>query len=269
MNNKNINTSSEELNRKTRNIFLILGSFFIANAILAEFIGIKMISLDKLFGQTNTQFSFLGLPINGLNIGVGVVLWPFVFIISDIINEYFGKSGVKKISFITAGLIAYAFVIVLIAIYLPPADFWLEINSLDQNGNPVNINNAYAMIFGQGLGIIVGSIFAFLVGQWIDAYVFQWFKSITQHKYLWLRATGSTVVSQLIDSILVLFIAFYIFGKWSLGQVFAVGMMQYFLKIFLAIIFTPLIYLIHYLIDKYLGLDVAKAKQNEQENYTN
>jgi len=116
-----------------------------------------------------------------------------------------------------------------------------------------------------GLGIIVGSLTAFLVSQLVDAYVFHYFRKLTGHKFLWLRATGSTVVSQLIDSFVILFIAFYFLGNWSLEQVFRVGLVQYIYKVLLAIALTPLIYLVHIAIDKYLGKETSEILIEEAD----
>jgi hypothetical protein len=181
-----------------------------------------------------------------------------VFLTSDLLNEYFGHSGVKRISYITAGFIIYASVIVVTATKLPPAQFWLNANSTDISGQAFDINMAYTTIFRQGVGIIFGSVTAFLVGQLVDVYSFQYLKKITGHKHLWVRATGSTVISQLIDSFLVLFIAFYVMGNWTFDQVIAVGIVQYIYKVGLAIVLTPLIYFAHYFIDIYLGKKVSE-----------
>jgi len=243
--------NSKPLNKKTF-LYLLLASFFITNALIAEFGGVKIFSVEKLLGIDPLQFSVFGM-ITDLNLSVGVLIWPIVFIFSDIINEYFGKSGVKRISFITAGMVAYSFVIVLMWTGMPPADFWLKINALDSMGRPFDIDYAYTTIFRAGLGIIVGSLTAFLVSQLVDAYVFHYFRKLTGHKYLWLRSTGSTVISQVIDSFVILFIAFYFLGNWSLEQVFRVGLIQYVYKISIAIALTPVIYLVHIVIDKYLG----------------
>ncbi|MFB0945746.1 MAG: queuosine precursor transporter, partial [Spirosomataceae bacterium] len=109
-----------------------------------------------------------------------------------------------------------------------------------------------------GLGIIIGSLTAFLVGQILDAYVFHRLRSFTNNKLIWLRATGSTLFSQLIDSFVVVFIAFYIFGDWPINQVLAVGSVNYIYKFVVAILLTPLIYLAHYLIDRFLGKEQSE-----------
>jgi len=247
---------TKPLNKKTF-LYLLLASFFITNALIAEFGGVKMFSVEKMLGIFPVHFNIFGM-ITDLNLSVGVLIWPVVFIFSDIINEYFGKRGVRRISFITAGMIGYSFLIILMWTDMPPADFWLNLNGLDSQGRPFDINFAYSSIFRMGLGIVIGSLTAFLVSQLVDAYVFHYFRKLTGHKYLWLRSTGSTVVSQAIDSFVILFIAFYFLGNWSLGQVLRVGLVQYSYKVLLAIALTPLIYLAHSLIDKYLGKESSE-----------
>lgn len=240
------------MGQKKQNLFFILSGFFITNALLAEIIGAKIFSLEKLLGIAPAQLPFLGYKLD-FNLTAGVLIWPIVFIVSDIINEYFGTKGVKKISFATAGFILFAFLVIYATSNLPPADFWLDINKTDSEGNPVNINNAFSMIFRQGMGIIAGSLTAFLIGQIIDATVFNQIKIITKDKYVWLRATGSTIISQLIDSFVVLMIAFYIFGNWSIELVIAVGLVNFIYKVFTAIVLIPLLYVAHFFIDKYLA----------------
>jgi queuosine precursor transporter len=206
------------------------------------------------------------------NLTAGVIIWPVVFITTDIINEYFGKQGVKQITFLTVGLIIYVFLVISIVTSLSPAGFWLEINQTDNSGNPFNIDFAYNKIFLQGLGIIIGSLIAFMLGQFLDVYIFQKLRKITGHKKIWLRATGSTLISQLVDSFVVLFVAFYIFGNppWPFEQIIAVGIINYMYKFVIAIVLTPLLYLGHNIIDNYLGKNVANkmveeaaAKSNE------
>ncbi|MBK6978695.1 MAG: queuosine precursor transporter [Cytophagaceae bacterium] len=237
---------------KKQILFVVLCGIFLTNAIIVEIIGGKIFSLESVFGLPPAGIKIFGNTLD-FNMTAGALNWPIVFIISDIINEYFGVKGVKYISYLTAILIVYAFFVLYAASGLPPAAFWLDINKLDNHGLPLNINNAYSMILRQGMGIIVGSIVAFLIGQMVDALVFSKLRKITSNKMIWLRATGSTLVSQLIDSFVVLFIAFYVFGKWDFTQVMAVSSVNYIYKFGMAILLTPLIYVIHYIIDRYLG----------------
>jgi uncharacterized integral membrane protein (TIGR00697 family) len=238
-------------NRQT-NLFFILSGLFLGNALLAELVGVKIFSLEKVFGMSPLHLQIPGGPLD-LNLSIGVIIWPMVFIISDIINEYFGKKGVRIVSFFTAFIIAISFLVIYVGTKLPPADFWKEINSTDPSGQPFDINYAYSAIFRQGMGIIVGSLTAFLLSQMIDAYSFFYIQKKTGHSKLWLRATGSTVISQLFDSFVILYIAFGLLGNWSMQQVITVGIVQYIYKISIAILLTPVLYVFHYFIDRYLA----------------
>ncbi len=234
--------------RKKQNLLMILSGIFLTNAIISEIIGVKMFSLEAVFGFSPAQVP-IGNFKQDFNLPAGALPWPIVFITTDVINEYFGTKGVRRITVLGAILIAYGFLIIFASTHLPPAQFWLDLN---QGTTHFDINTAYSKIFRQGLNIIVGSLTAFLVGQLLDAYVFQYLRSITGNKKIWLRATGSTIVSQLVDSYVVLFVAFYIFGNWSLEQVLSTGVNSYIYKVSMAILLTPLLYIAHKLIDKYL-----------------
>lgn len=240
-------------------LFIFLGSFFIVNALVAEFIGVKIFSFEDTVGISKLDFSFFGIEHLSFNMTAGVLLWPFVFIMTDIINEYYGKRGVKLLSFITASLLVYAFLMVWFSIKTTPSGFWIE--RVTAFG-VVQMPSAYNAVFGQGMWIIAGSLIAFLIGQVLDVYIFHRFKKITGEKMLWLRATGSTLFSQLIDSFLVLFIAFYIGQDWSFSLVMGIAVVNYIFKFFVSIIITPLIYLIHDIIEKYLGKDLANEMRN-------
>lgn len=253
---------SVQQNRKI-NLFIILASIFLTNAILAEIIGVKIFSAEKTLGFEPVNWSFFGQYILDFNLTAGVIIWPVVFITTDIINEYFGKKGVRKISFITAGLIAYVFLVISAVTVLTPADFWLEVNAKTPTGENFDISYAFNSIFRQGLGIIIGSLTAFLICQLIDVYVFQKLRKITGQRMIWLRATGSTLVSQFIDSFVVLGIAFYVFGNWSISQIIAVGIINYVYKFTVAVLLTPLLYLGHGLIDRYLGEELAEEMVKE------
>ncbi len=243
------------LKAKETRLFIVLACFFIANAVIAEFVGVKIFSVENTLGVKQLNLSILGFENLSLHMSAGVLNWPIVFIMTDIINEYFGKKGVKTLSYIAVGLISYGFIIIYISIQLSPSDFW--INKELANGSVLNMNDAYNHILGQGMWIILGSVTAFLASQIIDVTIFHRIKKITGEKNLWLRATGSTVVSQMIDSFVVMYIAFYIGGDWTFKQVIAVGSVGYIYKFIIAISLTPILYIAHKLIDGYLGKDLA------------
>ncbi|HEV7349769.1 queuosine precursor transporter [Telluribacter sp.] len=248
--------------RKRQRLFLFLCGLFLTNALIAEIIGAKIFSVEALLGMAPAQLP-LGDQKLDFNMSAGVVNWPIVFLSTDIINEYFGRKGVRRISFLTAGFIIYMFFTIYMTTTLPPAEFWLDVNSTDEAGNAFNINAAFSRIFRQGMGIMVGSIVAFLLGQLLDISVFSWLRKRTGPKHIWLRATGSTLFSQLVDSFVVISIAFYVFGNWSIQQVLSVGTVNYLYKGAIAILATPLLYLAHYVIDRYLGKENAEKLAEE------
>jgi uncharacterized integral membrane protein (TIGR00697 family) len=209
---------------KKEHVFIILAGIFITNAVTAELIGGKLIQIGPFV------------------MSIGILPWPIVFLTTDLINEYFGEKGVKKLSLITAGLIAYAFILLFLSISIPAA----------KGISPVNDDQFFA-VFGQSMWIIVGSIIAFLVSQLIDVTVFWFFKKRTGEKKIWLRTTGSTIISQLFDSFIVLGIAFWLPGKINFNTFITSALTGYTFKLGIAILLTPLIYLGHYLIKKYLS----------------
>lgn len=260
------------LEDKATRLFLLLGGFFIGNALVAEFLGVKIFSVEKSLGFLPFDFAILGKEHLAFNMSAGVLNWPFVFVMTDIINEYFGRRGVRFLSFLTASLIGYAFLMFFLAIHLVPADFW--INSHINPNLPIeqqniirskvgDYNYAFQLIFGQGLWIIGGSLCAFLLGQLVDVSVFHQIKKRTGENKIWLRSTGSTLVSQLIDSYVVIFIAFYLGADWDIRTILVLGFVAYIYKFIVAILMTPAIYGVHHLIEKYLGKETAeKLREN-------
>jgi len=243
------------LKDKPTRLFIFFTAFFVANAMIAECIGGKIFSLEKLFGLQPSHFSLFGQDGLSFSLTCGVLLWPLEFIMTDIVNEYYGPKAVRQISYIAVALISYAFLMFYLAIHIPPADFWITTKT--DSGVP-NMQSAFNGIFGQGMWIIFGSLTAFLVSQIVDVTVFHRIKRATGEKWVWLRATGSTVISQLVDSFVVLFIAFKIGNGWSWQLVLAICLVNYAYKFTMAIVLTPLIYFIEGRIEKYLGHDVTR-----------
>ena len=211
--------------RRKDTVYIILAGIFITNAIVAELTGGKLIDV-------------FGVPMS-----IGILPWPIVFVTTDLINEYFGEKGVKRLSLITAGLIAYTFFVLYFAIQIP------------SNGISSVTSEQFKSVFGQSQLIIVGSIAAFLVSQLIDVTIFHFVKKRTGNKMIWLRSTGSTVISQFFDSFIVLGIAFYLPGIMDFKTYIISGLTGYSVKLVIAILMTPMIYLGHYVIQKYISKD--------------
>jgi hypothetical protein len=244
---------------KAARLFVVLAGIFVANAILAEFVGIKIFALETTLGLPAFNWRLFGQE-GTLNFTAGVVLWPVVFVMTDVVNEYFGRNGVRFLSYLAVGLISYAFLIAFIVIGLPPADWWVG----SYSGQGVDdMQVAFAAIYGQGMWVIGGSLVAFLIGQLLDVAVYHRIRQVTGEGRVWLRATGSTLVSQFIDSFVVLYVAFVIGPQhWPLSQLLAVGSVNYAYKFVVAVALTPVIYAAHSLIDRYLGpVDAARLKE--------
>lgn len=239
--------------RPTR-LFLALTAFFVGNAIVAEFVGVKIFALETTLGLPPFGWNLFGQS-GSLSFTAGVLLWPIVFILTDVINEYFGRRGVRYISFAAAAMIGYAFLFAYLSIGLAPAPWWITVNA---DRGVADMQVAYASVFGQGLWTIGGSLVAFLVGQLIDVQVFHRIRRATGERWIWLRATGSTAISQLFDSYIVLYIAFVLGPQqWPLGLFLAVGTVNYCYKMFAAVALSPLLYLSRAQIERYLGEEVA------------
>jgi uncharacterized integral membrane protein (TIGR00697 family) len=208
---------------KKDTVYVVLAGIFITNAVVAELIGGKLIHVGSAV------------------MSIGILPWPIVFVTTDLINEYFGEKGVRKLSLITASLIAYTFIILFLAMKIPAVE-----------GANLVTDAQFKGVFGQSMWIIVGSITAFMVSQLIDVTIFHFVKNRTGNKMIWLRSTGSTVISQLFDSFIVLGIAFWMTGKMTTEVFIVSAFTGYFVKLIIAILLTPLIYVGHSLIEKYI-----------------
>ncbi|MFC3549986.1 queuosine precursor transporter [Lysobacter cavernae] len=237
-------------------LFIALSAFFCVNAVLAEFIGVKIFALEDTLGIEPLQWNLFGQS-GSLSFTAGTLLWPVVFLMTDVINEFFGRRGVRMISWLAAVLIVYGFVFAFAAIAIAPADWWVK---AAQGQGVADYQAAFAAVFGQGLWTIAGSLVAFVIGQLIDVAVFHKIRTLTGEKYVWLRATGSTAVSQLVDSFVVLYIAFVLGPQqWPTSLFLAVSTVNYLYKMLAAIALIPLIYLVRAGITRYLG--EARARQ--------
>jgi len=241
---------------RSQNLFLVLAGFFIANALIAELIGVKIFALEDTLGLAPFDWQLFGQS-GSLNFTVGVLLWPVVFVMTDVINEYYGKRGVRFISWLAVALILYAFAFAYLAIALSPAGWWTA--AARPQGVP-DYQLAFAAIFGQGMWSIGGSVTAFLVGQLIDVSIFHRIRRATGERWVWMRATGSTLVSQLVDSFVVLYIAFVLGPQqWSMDLFFAIGTVNYGYKVLAAFALIPAIYALRWGVKRYLGEAEARA----------
>ncbi len=217
-------------------LYTVLSATFLTALILGETTGGKLIQLGLGGGLVFT-------------LTMGVIPFPITFIVTDIINEYYGRRGIRFITVLGMIMVVFALLLLQVEMAIPAAAI-----------SPVP-DAAFNTVFGISARIIIGSLIAYLIGQFVDIAVFHAIRSRTQGSMLWLRATGSTIVSQLIDSFVVLFIAFY--GPLSAGQIFDIGLTNYIYKFIIAVAITPVLYLVHAGVDKYLGHELAARMAEE------
>lgn len=227
------------LSSKSGIIFIFLCGIFITSAIVAELISCKLADIGLFF------------PIIA-----GIVPWPVVFLLTDVMNEFYGRKAVRRISWITCAMIVYCFIIVFVAVQLPTAE------------GSFATDEEFSKLFGGSLPIMVGSIVAFVASQMIDVRLFWVIRKLTGERWIWLRSTGSTVVSQLCDSFIVLIIGFWLpslwgAGKYTLAEVGYLGITGYSVKLIIAILLTPLIYLLRNMVRKFLGEEEAEKMATE------
>jgi len=214
-------------------VYLILAGFFITNALLGEILGGKLIQVGPYV------------------MSIGVIPWPIVFLTTDILNEYYGKKGVRRLTYLTVFLLTFALGVMYLAVQVPTAA-----------ESPVN-DAAFRMVIGQASLITIASIIAFAISQILDVVVFWLFRNRTGSRFLWLRSTGSTIVSQLVDTFVIIGIAFWLPGKISTSKYLELSLTNYSYKLLIAIGLTPFIYLIHNAIHRYLGNTAAEEQIEE------
>ncbi len=192
----------------------LLSSIFIAGLLAANTLGSKVTS------------------IFGIAMSVGIFAYPLTFMVTDVIAEVYGKNKAKQI--VWAALIAQVFVLILtyVSIKMPAASRY-------------HLNEEYVKVFTGSLRMIIASLIAFIVSQTYDIWAFEWWKEKTKNKFLWLRNNASTFVSQAIDTLLFMFIAFYgINDKFTIPFILHLCLTYWLLKITFAALDTPFVYLL-------------------------
>ena len=224
---------------RPQKLYVVCASLFITALVVAE------ATAGKLFTVIELPFTLniFGESFNEVIMTAGVIAFPITFIITDLLNEYYGKPGIRFVTYLGMMMIIFEFGIIQVAMSVPTSSISLVTEE--------SFNN----VFGISGRIIVGSLVAYLVGQLADISLFHWLRRLTNGKHLWLRATGSTFGSQFLDTLIVLSIAFY--GLWTIQTILAVTLFNYLYKFIVAILITPVIYGAHWLMDIYLGSDLS------------
>ncbi len=221
-------------------VYLWLAGIFVTSLLVADITGAKF-------------FHFGEVPLLGYSVAlehsVGMFAFPVTFLLTDLVNEYYGSKGARRITFLGLGMAAYAFVLIYLARLAPPAPA----------GRTFVEEEHFQSVFAMSNRLYVASLTAHLVGQMSDIGMFWVFKKLTKGRMLWLRATGSTVVSQALDSLTISFVLGYGTAlasgeKATTGFILETAAKGYGLKFAIAVGITPLIYVGHGVMKKWFGL---------------
>jgi uncharacterized integral membrane protein (TIGR00697 family) len=215
------------MDRKQR-LFVWVTSVFVSALLISDLIG------GKFF------------RVYGIDLSVGMIPFPLTFILTDVVNEFYGTEGARRITFIGLGMAVFVFTIINVALALPVSP-----------ESPMS-QELFARSFGWSARLYVASLTAYVVGQLLDIAMFQVFLRLTGHRFLWLRATGSTVVSQAVDSLVVNFVL--LSGSKSIDFVLTAARNGYVVKLVLAIGLTPLLYVGRGLFLRYLEATPAPSQ---------
>lgn len=253
-------SSSQANDRKREVLLVLLCSLFIGFFVTAELLGAKLWRFT-LFGLSPTK---LGLSSSAEFVATtGILAFPLTFVLTDVINEYFGRRVVRLFTLSAVAVNLVLQLVVQAAIRVPAISFTPGVSD-------ETVQNAYSLALGQSWSIVAASLVAFLIGQALDARVFTYLRHKTGGKMLWLRSQGSTVVSQLVDTFVVIGLAFVVIPKltgfgtpWQWGQAFEVSITNYVYKFAIAVAITPVLYLVHGAVARWLGHDYAEALAHE------
>ena len=233
----------------------VLCALFVGFFVAAEVLG------GKLF-----RFTFFGLGPDDLGLGdgtefaatAGILAFPLTFVMTDIVNEYYGRPIVRLFTWIAIAVNLLLQPVIRAAIAVPAISFTPGISDEE-------MQRGFQIALGQTTSIVFASLCAFAIAQWLDVQVFTWLRRNTGGKWLWLRAQGSTIVSQIVDTIAVIFLAFVVIpsftggSPWSVSDALAVSLTNYVYKFVIAVGSTPVLYFVHAAVDGYLGKEAAEA----------
>lgn len=211
------NTTSAQM------VLLFLTGVFLTCLLVANLIGSLLIQFELPFSTPVGQVVLLT---------AGVIPFPITFLLTDLLNEFYGQKTARFVTLLGFVMSILVYVFLIIGEHLPVAE---EI-TLFARGEYLHFSQLYTSMF-------VASLSAYLVGQLLDIQVFHHLRNITGYRLLWLRAQGSTVISQLFDSVIVTFIAFW--GQLSAGTMWQLALTNYVWKFCIVVAITPLLYLGH------------------------
>lgn len=217
-------------------LLLTLAGLFITALLVGDIIG------GKLFAAGATTLS------------VGIIPFPITFLLTDLLNEFYGKRVARVVTWVGFGMAVFAFTIITIAVLLPFSDVT---RAADWKGIT---QPAFDTVFAGSQRILIASMVAYLFAQFADIWVFNKVKTATHGRFLWLRATGSTLVSQLIDTAVIQTLAWQ--GTLDASTLINLIASSYGVKVLVAVGLTPVIYMGHAVVERVLGIAPVKLDEH-------
>lgn len=196
--------------------------------IMAAFVTVLLCS--NLIGVH--KVSSVNLPFYGEYIyGAGVLFFPISYLFGDILTEVYGYARSRRVIWAGFAALIFASLMSLVVTWLPAAKEMPEANRAAVN-----------LIFGQVPRIVLASLLAFWIGEFVNSFVLAKMKLLFSGKFLWIRTIGSTIVGEIADSAIFYPIAFY--GEWTNELLISVMIGNYFIKVLWEVLATPFTYLI-------------------------
>ena len=188
--------------------------------------------------------SFVNLPgIGPWPFGAGILFFPISYVIDDVLTEVYGFARARRAIWAGFGALLFMALMEQTVVHLPVAEGWTG-------------QAAYERVFGSGWRIILASMTAFFVGDFLNSVVLAKMKIWTQGKHLWTRTIGSTVVGEGADSLIFYPLAFYGMADWPLTALGAVMLSQFVLKVGWEVLLTPVTYAVVGWLKRSEGVDV-------------
>lgn len=231
--------------------YTVLAAAFSVVLVLTNIIGTKLFAL---FPDGGPAWINGGEPIT---LTAGIVTYPLTFWLTDIVSELWGRRRADLMVLLGFGMSFLMLGIVQLGLVLPPSDFW----TLSARGieDPIEMQAAFDATFHNPRILLFASMLAYMVAQLFDVRLYHFWWRVTKGRHMWVRNNGSTMISQLVDTIIVngIFLRWGLSLEWStIGEII---LWVYVCKVMLAWLDTPLLYLGRGALRRFLGLDADHA----------
>jgi len=233
--------------------YTFCAALFVVVLVLTNVIGTK---LFVIFEEGGPGLLFGG---GAWTLTTGIITYPMTFLLTDLVSEIWGR---KRANFmVLSGFVMSLLMLATLqlAVHLPPSPFWVQPGFGFESAD--SMQRAYHATFSNPGVLIFASMLAYLVAQLFDVRLYHFWWKVTGGRHMWLRNNGSTMISQLVDTLIVngIFLRFGSgFGPengWTWGRIFEVILAVYLVKVVMALGDTPLIYVGRIWMERFLGIE--------------